>query len=157
MASRSAIVLEIRVLLMAIVRWASMDFARQASAAVFLVTVTLLLQCAGMACPHPLGTGSHCTWDQGARLCTLGRAYGAFYNLDDCPAHSANSAVGRFLSLALSSLMGGLLLFLVFLLFSRWIWRHCSPASLAPTGPGGEHYWSADVWPFRELSVRHRG
>ena len=38
-----------RVLLMAIVRWESMDFARQASAAVFLVTVTLLLQCAGMA------------------------------------------------------------------------------------------------------------
>src|SRR5712691_6352858 len=37
------------VLLIAIVRWESMDFARQASAAVFLVTVTLLLQCAGMA------------------------------------------------------------------------------------------------------------
>ena len=36
-------------LLIAIVRWESMDFARQASAAVFLVTVTLLLQCAGMA------------------------------------------------------------------------------------------------------------
>ena len=34
---------------MAIVRWESMDFARQASAAVFLVTLTLLLQCAGMA------------------------------------------------------------------------------------------------------------
>src|SRR5271170_1221800 len=38
-----------RVLLIAIVRWESMDFARQAGAAVFLVTVTLLLQCAGMA------------------------------------------------------------------------------------------------------------
>ena len=36
-------------LLIAIVRWESMDFARQASAAVFLATVTLLLQCAGMA------------------------------------------------------------------------------------------------------------
>ena len=34
---------------MAIVRWESMDFARQASAAVFLVTLTLLLGCAGMA------------------------------------------------------------------------------------------------------------
>jgi len=34
---------------MAIVRWESMDLARQASAAVFLVTATLLLQCAGMA------------------------------------------------------------------------------------------------------------
>src|ERR1700690_2968720 len=38
-----------RMLLVAIVRWESMDFARQASAAVFLVTVTLLLQCAGMS------------------------------------------------------------------------------------------------------------
>jgi voltage-gated potassium channel len=37
------------VLLMAIVRWESMDFARQASAAVFLVTVTLFVQGAGMA------------------------------------------------------------------------------------------------------------
>jgi len=36
-------------LLTAIVRWESMDFARQAAAAVFLVTMTLLLQCAGMA------------------------------------------------------------------------------------------------------------
>jgi voltage-gated potassium channel len=36
-------------LLITIVRSESMDFARQASAAVFLVTVTLLLQCAGMA------------------------------------------------------------------------------------------------------------
>ena len=34
---------------MAIVRWESMDFARQASAAVFLVTATLLFQCAGMS------------------------------------------------------------------------------------------------------------
>ena len=34
---------------MAIVRWESMDFARQASAAFFLVTATLLLQCAGMS------------------------------------------------------------------------------------------------------------
>src|SRR5271170_1182577 len=38
-----------RMLLIAIVRWESMDLARQASAAVFLVTATLLLQCAGMA------------------------------------------------------------------------------------------------------------
>jgi voltage-gated potassium channel len=36
-------------LLIAIVRWESMDFARQASAAVVLVTATLILQCAGMA------------------------------------------------------------------------------------------------------------
>ena len=34
---------------MATVRWDSMDFARQASVSVFLVTLTLLLQCAGMA------------------------------------------------------------------------------------------------------------
>src|SRR5713101_7230780 len=38
-----------RVLLIAIVRWESMDSDRKASAAVFLATVTLLLQCAGMA------------------------------------------------------------------------------------------------------------
>jgi voltage-gated potassium channel len=38
-----------RVLLIAIVSWESMDFARQASAAFFLVTATLLLQCAGMS------------------------------------------------------------------------------------------------------------
>jgi len=37
------------VLLTAIIGWESMDFARQASAAVILVTMTLLLQCAGMA------------------------------------------------------------------------------------------------------------
>jgi len=36
-------------LLMAIVRSESMDFARQASAAVFLITATLLFQSAGMA------------------------------------------------------------------------------------------------------------
>src|SRR5208282_4547841 len=38
-----------RMLLMAIVRSESMDFARQASAAVFLITATLLFQSAGMA------------------------------------------------------------------------------------------------------------
>ena len=53
MASLAVIVLEMSVLRMsivlAIVRWESMDFARQASAAFFLVTATLLLQCAGMS------------------------------------------------------------------------------------------------------------
>jgi voltage-gated potassium channel len=36
-------------LLIATVRWESMDFGRQACAAVFLVTLTLILQCAGVA------------------------------------------------------------------------------------------------------------
>jgi len=140
-------VLEMRMLLMAIVGWESMDFSRDGDA---------LTPVCWHGCPHPLGTGSHCNRNQGARPCALGCAYGSIHNLDDCLARSANSALGGVLSLALSSIVGSLLLFLGCLVFDGWLWRRSSPANLAPPWPGGEHYWGADVWHFRELCVRDR-
>ena len=143
-------------LLIVIVRWESMGFARQASAAVFLVTVTLLLQCAGMAILIH--------WAR-ARIAHGIKGLG--------PVRSAVLIV-RFTTLMI---VLHILQILLWAGFYRWhclpSWEACfyfSSASYSTVGygdialprvwrllgAGGEHYWCPDVWPFRELPVRDR-
>src|SRR5271169_1593554 len=65
--------------------------------------------------------------------------------------------MGWVLSLAMSSILGVLLLFLGCQLFDCWLRGYCPPPSLAHSGSGREHHWHADVWPVRERAVRDPG
>jgi hypothetical protein len=105
--------------------------------------------------PHPLGEDQHRAKDGRARPVAFRRAYGSVHNCDDGFAHFGDSAVGRVLSLALSSIMGVFLLLLGHQLFDRWLWGRCSPANLALPGPSRGRYRCADVWPVRERPVRY--
>src|SRR5713101_1455752 len=97
-----------------------MIFVREGSAAVVLVTLTLSLQCAGMA--------AMIAWTRTSlapdvhRLGPLRSAHGA---IDDCVhwfARIGDSALGGLLSLALFSIMGICLLLLGCHLCDRRLW-----------------------------------
>jgi hypothetical protein len=133
-----------------------MRFASQVGAAAILVTTTLCLQSAGHGHSYPLGKSLYCARNPGTELLEFLRAYDPVHDCNDRFAPAADSDVGRVLSLALSSIMGVLLLFLGHELFDRWIWRCCSTASLAYPGSGRGLHWDADVWSVCERSVCHR-
>jgi hypothetical protein len=124
-----------------------MGFARQAGAAVAPVRRN--------GPPHSLGKGFHSERDPSAKPVAFHPAYDSLHNCDDCFAHFADSAVGRVLSLALSSNLGVLLLFLGQQLFDRRLWGHCSPARLALCGPSRKRHWHTYVWQVRERPFRY--
>lgn len=131
-------------------------FARQASAAVVLVMLTLSLQCGGMAAviawarpsfaPHVLKLGAIRSAMLMMRLMT------AFIGLRllDILLWTC------FFSLALFSIMGIFHLLLDKQLCHRWLWRCRSSSSMADVGSGGKRHRRTDVRVVGELPVRHR-
>jgi len=106
--------------------------------------------------PHSLGKKLHRTGNQGTRSVDVGCPHDPLHDRDGCLAHSANSIVGRLLSLAISSIMGVRVLFFGHQLLDRWIRGHCSPESVANLGTNGERYGRPDVWYIGERPVCHR-
>ena len=81
-----------------------MIFVREASAAVVLVTLTLLLQCAGMAALISWGRTSLAP--EVHRLGPILTVVLMMRFITACPAHIRDSALGGLLSLALFSIVG---------------------------------------------------
>src|SRR6266852_1087126 len=131
-----------------------MIFLREANAAVVLVTLTLSLQCAGMAALISFAKSS--IRRSQTRADPFRSAHGAIDDCVYCLAHIRDSALGRVLSLALFSIMGICLLLFDKQLCHRWLWRYRSPANVADLRPGRKHHRRADVRVVSELSLRHR-
>src|SRR6266852_6586120 len=130
-----------------------MIFLREANAAVVLVTLTLSLQCAGMAALISFAKSS--IRRSQTRADPFRSAHGAIDDCVHCLAHIRDSALGRVLSLALFSIMGICLLLFDKQLCHRRLWRYRSPADVADLGSGGKHHRRADVRVVREFPVRH--
>ena len=132
-----------------------MVFLHQGWAAFVLITLTLVLQAAGMAAliqwikrsfPKALAT-----WPIPFRC-----ARGAIHQSAYLPAHAGDSVVGLVLSLEmLCNLGNGLLLFGGQLFDGRPIRRCFSQTNVANVGPGRKRYRCADVRTLRELPVCH--
>ena len=131
-----------------------MIFVREASAAVVLVTLTLSLQCAGMAALISFAKSS--IRRSQTRADPFRSAHGAIDDCVHCLAHIRDSALGGVLSLALFSIVGVRVLFLDKQLCHRWLWRYRSSSNVANLGPGRKHHRRPDVRVVGELPVRHR-
>src|SRR6266850_1764064 len=113
----------------------------------------LVLKSSLSVCDESLaGDGARSATARPVALCCT---YDSVHNCDDRVAGLGDSAVGRFLSLAVPSFVGILLLLFGHQLFDGWLWGRYSPADLARPGPGGECSWHADVWHIGERSVHY--
>src|SRR6266851_6023905 len=99
-----------------------MEFTRQLGVMAILVTGTLWLQSAGMAFLIHWARSFIARGIRGLDPMDVGCPHDPFRDCDGCLARSANSPVGRLLSMAMSSIMGVLLLFFGHQLFDCWLW-----------------------------------
>jgi len=103
-------------------RMETMTFARQAGAAVFLITLTLSMQCAGIAV---LISWARASVERGiARLSSLHAAVlmNPIFDSGDCSAFSADPRLVNVLPLVLSSVVGVLVLLFRHQLFHGRLW-----------------------------------
>src|SRR5215831_2869340 len=84
--------------------------------------------------PHPLGKRLDCARNQGPNPVAFRCSNDSVHSFRGCPAHFADCALGRILSLAVSSFVGVLLLLLGQCFFDSRLWRRCSSVSLARCG-----------------------
>jgi len=132
-----------------------MGFARQAGAAVILVTLTLWLQCAGMAVLIDLArtyiarsTKGLSAWRAAVLIVGFpgSRSFCTFCRFS-CGQHFIAGIVfqpGRLASISPVQL------------FHCRLWRRRSPAGLAGFGSGRKYYRRIDVWHVSKCPIRDR-
>jgi len=99
----------------------TMTFTRQAGAAVFLVTLTLSMQCAGIALLISWARAS-IERDRPPELTERRRPDDPIFDLGDCSAFFADFRLGSVLPLVLFSVVGVLVLLLCHQLLHRRLW-----------------------------------
>ena len=130
--------------------------ARPYCAGVLLVTLTLVMQSAGMA-GLILWARSHLVrGSSSARRSRRRFARGAIHRSDPLSARIGDSVVGHFFSLEVFCDLGIRVLFFGGKLFYGWLWGSSSPLDVESRGACGGPYRCTDVWGVREPDVRDR-